>query len=163
MARWRLDYHGLKYLAIVVCIGIWASVAGYSIYDNLHAFSWGGLWQCTAHQAPNHYRAQLNASTEFNRAGAYAFGLAYAQRAIGLNSGRASGWINASTAAINLQAYHLAYEYLKIALSKWPDQRLCQNLILVCKIIGKNEEANKLTKIYPELEKNVPLHERTDE
>ena len=133
----------------------------YGVYDAHTSFHWTSFWQDCAHKSPGAYRPQLNCSNDFLEKGEYAFALAYAERAILLRPERASGWINASTAAAGLKAYHLSYECLQRAFAIYPARQLAENLIHVCRVLGKETEAAELTAKLPTLDPGLKLKEPT--
>ncbi len=133
----------------------------YGAYDAHTAFRPLCLWQDAAHKAPASYRPQLNASRQFLDGGMYAFALAYAERAIAIRPDRASGWINASSAAAGLKAYHLAYQCLLRAFDIYPARQVAENLIYVCRVLGKNDEAEAFQALLPHLDSNLRLDEPT--
>lgn len=110
---------------------------------------------------PANYRAQLNASRVFIDQRLWAFALAYAQRAIAIHPERASGWINASTAAGGLQAWQLCHTYLEKAFDIYPARQLAVNLSYVCRMLGKESEALMYEAMLPELSDNLRLKEPT--
>jgi len=132
------------------------------VYDSFrHHYNVHSLEHDAALKAPASFRAQVNASTQFGRAAQWAFSLAYARQAIALHPERASGWINASTAAGALRAWPLSYTYLKKAFALHPSRDLAGNLIYVCGILGKTDEAAALQKRLPQLKNEMRLKEPT--
>jgi hypothetical protein len=91
----------------------------------------------------------------------WALALAYAQKAAAIHPERASGWINASSAAGGLRAWELCYTYLKNAFAIYPARQLAENLVYVCRVLGKDEEAARYEEMLPQLRDDLKLEEPT--
>jgi tetratricopeptide (TPR) repeat protein len=113
----------------------------------------------SALKAPRKYRTQLNASMRFFMQRKFAFALAYAQRAIELEPGRTSAYVNAAAAAAKLGAWELLYGYQQKAYALWPTRQMAENLIFACEILGKIEEAAALERRLPELSDDLPIND----
>jgi len=165
MVRRQLSAARRRTLDKAVLLGLIATIYGlvaFGIYDSwVHYHPVYSLQHDAALKAPKSYRAQLNASEKFIEQRRWAFALAYAHRAVSIHPERASGWINASTAAGGLRAWPLAYNYLKRAFDIHPDRQLAENLVYVCRVLGKAEEAAAYENMLPQLDANLQLKEPT--
>jgi len=118
-----------------------------------------GLYEDAAVKSPGEYRAQLNCAAAYMDRHDYAFALGYALRAARLRADRASCWLNASSAAAGLRAYHLAHECLERAFALYPARQVAENLIYTAKVLGREAEVREYTQMLDDLSMDLPLNE----
>lgn len=119
------------------------------------------IWEDAVLKSPNKVRPHINASTQYFNYGRYARALDEAQTVIRLKPESVQGYINAMSAAFKLGAYKLTYEYSLKVMEINPRQDVANNLAVVCKILGKEEESKRWLELAPTFSnyKNLSLEE----
>ena len=130
---------------IAMAILTWVVIMIVSIFSEA-ALGSRTIWEDAALKSPHKYRPHINLSTQYFRSGEYARALSEAQRAIEIDPKKASAYINATTCAVKLGAWKLAYKYSHEVLKRRPIRTTVQNHITICRIIDKNDEANRFEK-----------------
>lgn len=137
----------------VAVLGLFLLLWGYGLIDYLSKYSHLTLWEHAAIANPDDFRAQMNCGMKLIEQKQYAAGLMYTQRAILIEPTNAGAYMNAHSAAAGLQSWWLAYEYGKKGFELDPRKQMAINLMTICKMIGRYDEARYYKSMISKLEK----------